>query len=71
VVKAIYIILNLNSCVHVRRVSSILSNSFSSRLYENFSISLTQLIKGLYYFSHLYLSITLYYFKGIINREYI
>jgi hypothetical protein len=36
--------------------------------YMEFSISLTQLIKGLYYFSYLYLNITLYCFKGVINR---
>jgi len=27
------------------------------------------ILKGLYCFSYLYLSITLYYFKGVINRE--
>ena len=35
---------------------------------QNFSISLTQLIKKLCRFSYLYPSITLYYFKGVINR---
>jgi len=36
---------------------------------RNFSVSLTQLIKGLYYFSYLYLSIILYYFRGVTNKE--
>jgi len=55
--------------VHVYRAGGILSNSFGNRLYGNPSISLTQLIKGSYRFRYLYLSITLYYFKGVINRR--
>jgi len=51
--------LNLNSYIYVYRASSILSNNFGSRLYEILVFFLTQLIKGLYYFSYLYLSITL------------
>jgi hypothetical protein len=33
IVRAIYIILNSNSPIYIYRASSILSNSFSSRLY--------------------------------------
>ena len=31
--KAIYIILNLNSCVYVYRASGVLSNGFNNKLY--------------------------------------
>ena len=41
---------------------------FRQQVIRNFSISFIQLIKGLYCFSYPYLSIILYYFKGVINR---
>ena len=42
---------------------------FQQQVIRNFSVSFTQLIKGSCRFSHPYLSIILYCFKGIINRE--
>ena len=45
-VGVIYIILNSNSCIHIRRAGSVLNNSFSNKLYGRSSKSDSAPVRG-------------------------